>query len=77
MIINFAMGKIIVTAHEIVVRLDGDNRCMMQVNSDAVTLIGGGANVITANDNDVKWSIKLDNEQQLTEISDQLCLPIQ
>jgi len=63
MVIEFSHGKIIVTPHEVVVR-------------DAVQLIGRGANVLVANGAECKWSIKLDSESQLIEISQQLGVAI-
>ncbi|MCK6263581.1 DUF3389 domain-containing protein [Vibrio sp. ZSDE26] len=72
MIIEFSKGKIIVTPHELTVRVDGEHHIALQAISDAVTLMGKGANVVIANDSSCKWTLKLDNEQQLKEISDVL-----
>ncbi|ERB66525.1 hypothetical protein N779_03900, partial [Vibrio coralliilyticus OCN008] len=44
---------------------------------DAVQLIGRGANVIAANGSETKWSIKLDNEQQLFKIANEIGIDIQ
>lgn len=71
MVIEFLYGKIIVTPHELVVRLDGEHKVTMQAASDAVQLIGG-ANVVVVNGSESKWSIKLDNDQQLKQIAGQL-----
>ncbi len=71
MVIEFQYGKIIVTPHELVVRLDGSHKVTMQAVSDAVQLIGG-ANVVVVNGSESKWSIKLDNDQQLQQIAEQL-----
>lgn len=71
MVIEFLYGKIIVTPHELVVRLDGEHKVTMQAASDAVQLIGG-ANVVVVNGSESKWSIKLDNDQQLKQIAEQL-----
>ncbi len=71
MVIEFQYGKIIVTPHELVVRLDGEHKVTMQATSDAVQLIGG-ANVVVVNGSESKWSIKLDNDQQLKQIAEQL-----
>ncbi len=72
MVIEFQYGKIIVTQHELVVRLEGEHRATLQATTDSVQLIGGGANVVVANGSEAKWSIKLDDEQQLIQISEQL-----
>ncbi len=77
MVITFEGGKIIATVHEIVVKLDGPHRATMQAQNDAVTLIGKGANVIAVNTSEAKWSIKLDNDQQLENLSDELGIAIQ
>lgn len=75
MLIEFKSGKIIVTPHELVVKLDGEHRVTMQAQVDAITLIGQGANVISANGSETKWSIKLDNQEQIQQIADQIgCL---
>lgn len=76
MVITFKGGKIIATAHEIVVRLEGEHRVTLQAQVDSIQLIGKGANVISANGSECKWSIKLDNEQQLNELSAELCCAI-
>lgn len=72
MVIEFSLGKIIATPHELIVRLLGDQQIVMQAQSDYITLIGKGANVLVANDSGCKWSIKLDDEQQLKQLSDVL-----
>lgn len=72
MVIDFKSGKIVVTPFELVVRLNGEHRVTMQAQSDAVQLIGKGANVISVNGSEAKWSIKLDNEQQLQQIGAEL-----
>lgn len=72
MVITFSGGKIIATLHELVVRLDGEYRVTLQAQVDAIQLIGKGANVISANGSECKWSIKLDDEQQLREIANEV-----
>lgn len=69
MLIEFSAGKIIVTAHELVIRIAGEHRLTLQAQTDAVQLIGRGANVISALGSETKWSIKLDNEQQLRAVA--------
>lgn len=71
MVIEFSGGKIIVTAQEIMCRIN-QGSVTLQSSGDSVTLLGAGANVILANSGEVKWSIKLDNEQQLLAIGDYL-----
>jgi len=77
LVIDFKSGKIIATPHEIVVRLDGEHRVTLQAQTDAIQLIGNGANVISVNGAECKWSIKLDNQEQLTELSDVIGIAIQ
>lgn len=72
MVIEFKSGKIIVTAHELVIRLQGDHHVTLQAQNEAVELIGRGANVVAVNGSEAKWSIKLDNEQQLHQLAQEL-----
>lgn len=72
MVIDFKSGKIVVTPFELVVRLNGEHRVTLQAQSEAVQLIGKGANVISVNGSEAQWSIKLDNEQQLQQIAAEL-----
>ncbi|MFV0448181.1 MAG: DUF3389 domain-containing protein [Vibrio sp.] len=77
MVIEFKYGKIIATQHEVMIRLDGEHRAMMQATADAVQLMGNGANVVVVNCSEAKWSIKLDNEQQLEQLADRIGCSIQ
>ncbi|RJX75497.1 DUF3389 family protein [Vibrio sinensis] len=77
MVIDFDGGKIIVTAHELVVKMVGTHMVTLQAEIDALQLIGRGANVISAHGAETKWSIKLDNLQQLELIAQHASLPIQ
>ncbi len=77
MMIPFKSGKIIVTNHEVVVKLSGEHMVTLQAQTDAITLIGRGANVIAANGSETKWSIKLDNEQQILQIAEQIGSKVQ
>ncbi len=72
MVIEFRSGKVIVTPHEMVIKLNGEHMVTLQAQVDAVQLIGRGANVIAANGSETKWSIKLDNAEQLSEIAQQI-----
>ncbi len=77
MMIEFSGGKIIATAHEIVVKLNGVQMVTLQAQTDAVQLIGRGANVIAVNCSEAKWSLKLDDENQLSELASQIGISIQ
>ncbi|KII75444.1 DUF3389 family protein [Vibrio renipiscarius] len=77
MMIEFSNGKIIATAHEIVVKVKGTNMITLQAQSDAVRLIGRGANVIAVHSSEAQWSIKLDDDKQLNELASQLGIAIQ
>ncbi len=72
MVVEFKSGKVIVTPHEVVIKLSGEHMVTLQAQVDAVQLIGRGANVIAANGSETKWSIKLDNAEQLSEIAQQI-----
>lgn len=75
MIITFSQGKIIATQHEVVIRIDGCCRMMMQAQVDELTLIGG-ANVITALGSGLHWSVKLDTDEQLQQLADEIGIAI-
>ncbi|MEF1173377.1 DUF3389 domain-containing protein [Vibrio sinaloensis] len=77
MVIDFKSGKVIVTPHELVVKLVGEHMVTLQAQTDALQLIGRGANVIAANGSETKWSIKLDDEQQLKAIANEIGIEIQ
>ncbi len=53
MVITFKSGKVIATAHELVVRLDGEHGVTLQAQVDAIQLLGKGqtlaATVLSAN----------------------------
>lgn len=70
MVIQFKSGKIILTTHEVVVRLGQE--VTLQAQADAIILMGNGANVMIANGSETKWSIKLDDETQLRTIAQTL-----
>lgn len=74
--ITFSEGDIIATQHEIVVRLRNNSRTTMQAEIDALTLIGG-ANVISAVGSGMKWSLKLDDEIQLKQLSQEIGIAIE
>ncbi len=76
MVIEFRSGKVIVTPHEMVIKLNGKHMVTLQAQVDAVQLIGRGANVIAANGSETKWSIKLDNAEQVSDIAQQFCCTV-
>ncbi|MGF1760473.1 DUF3389 domain-containing protein [Photobacterium sagamiensis] len=75
MVITFSEGRIIANQHELVVRLDGVSRATLQAQVDEITLIGG-ANVVTATGSGINWSVRLDNEEQLAELSQEIGIAI-
>ncbi|PSW05392.1 DUF3389 domain-containing protein [Photobacterium lipolyticum] len=75
MVITFSEGRIIANQHELVVRLDGVSRATLQAQVDEVTLIGG-ANVVTATGSGINWSVRLDNEAQLTDLSQEIGIAV-
>ncbi|RTZ17343.1 DUF3389 domain-containing protein [Vibrio aquaticus] len=77
MVIHFSNGKIIATPHEVVIKLEGNAMVTLQAQVDAITLIGRGANVIAANGVETKWSVKLDNQEQLEQLSQHASIAIQ
>ncbi|WP_114786184.1 DUF3389 domain-containing protein [Vibrio tetraodonis] len=77
MVIDFSAGKIIVTPHELVIKLASEHMITLQAQTDALQLIGRGANVVAAHGAENKWSIKLDNEAQLSLIAEQMGLKLQ
>ncbi|KAB2825048.1 DUF3389 domain-containing protein [Aliivibrio finisterrensis] len=74
--VTFSEGDIIVNPHEMVVRLNNTSRVTVQAETDALTLIGG-ANVISAVGSGMKWSIKLDNAEQLETLAQELGIAIE
>lgn len=76
MIIEFSHGKTIANQHEIVIRLAAVPQANLQAQLESLTLIGRGANVITAHDIGCQWSIKLDNAEQVEQLAEFLSLPI-
>lgn len=77
MVIEFSLGKIIATQREIVIKLSGASMVTLQSQTDAIQLLGRGANVVLCHGAECKWSIKLDNEEQLILISKEIGIDIQ
>ncbi|WP_240308929.1 DUF3389 family protein [Vibrio cholerae] len=53
-------------------RLGHENRVTLQTQAEAITLMGKGVNVMIANGSESKWSVKLDDEEQLSAIAQTL-----
>ncbi len=77
MVIEFSLGKIIATQREIVIKLSGSSMVTLQAQTDAIQLLGNGANVVLSHGSECKWSIKLDSEEQLKQLSQEIGLDIQ
>ncbi|MCR9626908.1 MULTISPECIES: DUF3389 domain-containing protein [Vibrio diabolicus subgroup] len=77
MVIEFSLGKIIATQREIVIKLSGSAMVTLQAQTDSIQLLGRGANVVLSHGAECKWSIKLDNEEQLAELSREIGIDIQ
>lgn len=77
MVIEFSLGKIIATQREIVIKLTGNSMITLQAQTDAIALLGKGANVVLSHGAECKWSIKLDNEEQLSQLSQEIGVDIQ
>ncbi|MCG3864185.1 MULTISPECIES: DUF3389 domain-containing protein [unclassified Photobacterium] len=75
MIINFEQGRIIATQQEVVVRIDGNCRINLQAQVDELTLIAG-ANVVSAVGSGINWSIKLDSNEQLQQLANEIGIAI-
>lgn len=73
---SFSEGDIIANQHELVVRLNNKSKTMLQAEVDAITLIGG-VNVISAVGSGLKWSVLLDDEQQLQHLSQEIGIAIE
>lgn len=77
MVIEFSLGKIIATQREVVIKLTGDSMVTLQAQTDAIQLLGRGANVVLSHGAECKWSVKLDNEDQLKQLAQEIGLDIQ
>ncbi|TOP12412.1 PTS sugar transporter subunit IIA [Vibrio parahaemolyticus] len=77
MVIEFSLGKIIATQREIVIKLTGEGMVTLQAQTDALQLLGRGANVVLVHGAECKWSIKLDNEEQLIQLAQEIGIDIQ
>lgn len=77
MVIEFSLGKIIATQLEIVIKLSGSAMVTLQAQTDSIQLLGRGANVVLSHGAECKWSIKLDNEEQLADLAREIGIDIQ
>ncbi|WP_305417897.1 DUF3389 domain-containing protein [Photobacterium leiognathi] len=75
MIIEFEQGKILSTQHEVVVRINGNAGINLQAQMNELTLIAG-ANVVAAVGSGINWSVKLDSNEQLQLLADEIGIAI-
>jgi len=75
MLMTFSEGKIIANQHELVIRIESAAKVTLQAQVDEDKLIGG-ANVITDNGSGIKWSISIDNQEQLKALSKEIRIAI-
>ncbi|RXJ71598.1 PTS sugar transporter subunit IIA [Veronia nyctiphanis] len=68
MVIDIPGGKLIVTAHEVMVKLQ-QNRMTLQAQTDDISILGG-ANMLVANGGSVNWSISLGSEEIAKNVSE-------
>ncbi|AZG72998.1 DUF3389 family protein [Shewanella livingstonensis] len=68
MVIDFSIGKLIVTINEIQCRFH-DNQIVLTASVDDISCFHQGL-VIAADGGTVRWSIKLDNAVQLEQVLD-------
>ncbi|BCN26083.1 DUF3389 domain-containing protein [Vibrio alfacsensis] len=77
MVIEFSLGKIIATQREVVIKLTGASMVTLQAQTDAIQLLGRGANVVLAHGAETKWSIKLDNDEQIRQLAQEIGIDVQ
>ncbi|AMG29131.1 DUF3389 domain-containing protein [Grimontia hollisae] len=68
MVISIPGGKVIATAHEVMVKLL-ENRMTLQAQTDDITLLGAPC-MLVANGGTVNWSLGLGSEENLKAVSD-------
>lgn len=74
--LTFSQGRIIANHHELVIRLDGNARVTLQARAEDVRLIQHPV-LITASGSGVQWSIHLDDDTQLRQLSECLGIAIE
>ncbi|SIO31921.1 DUF3389 family protein [Salinivibrio sp. ES.052] len=69
MVVDIEQGKLIVTAHEVVIKLPA-LKATLHVQSDALQIIAS-ANMLVADAGDVRWSFPLrqENIEAITDIT--------
>jgi hypothetical protein len=72
MTLDFELGKIVVTAHEVMIRLFGEQRVTFQAQTEAIQLMGV---VLVVHDAQSRFSIKLSKET-IAQISEVTGIPI-
>ncbi|QYJ77547.1 DUF3389 domain-containing protein [Shewanella acanthi] len=75
MVIDFSQGKLIVTEHEVQLRLNVAN-VVLQSQAEDISLRHSPPMLI-ANGGSVRWSLKLDNEIQLHTLAEILGVEVQ
>ena len=68
MVIDIPGGKLIVTAHDVMVKLQ-QNRITLQAQTDDISILAG-ANMLIANGGSVSWSISLGSEETARDVSE-------
>ncbi|MDO6706708.1 DUF3389 domain-containing protein [Photobacterium sp. 1_MG-2023] len=74
--LNFSQGRVIANQHELVIRLEGKNRVTLQARTDDIRLIRQPV-LLTASGSGVHWSVHLDDDAQLAQLSDELGIAIE
>ncbi|RQW64479.1 DUF3389 family protein [Vibrio viridaestus] len=71
MVLTLSGGKIIITNHELVIKIDSPIKLTMQAQNEAITLYKD-ALVIVAHSSDTSWSFKLETINQLHLIAQEI-----
>ncbi|OBT09373.1 hypothetical protein A9264_08860 [Vibrio sp. UCD-FRSSP16_10] len=72
MTLDFELGKIVVTPHELMIRFEGAQRLTLEAQTDAISLMG---QVLVVTDSQSRFSLKLEAET-IKEISQVTGIPI-
>lgn len=68
-------GKVIVTAHEVVVKLVSP-ATTLQARHDAIKLFGRSPTVMVANDMECQWHLRLDDDQLAEQLAKALSIAL-
>lgn len=68
MVITIPGGRVIATAHEVMVKLQ-ENQITMQAQTDDISLLGGPC-ILVASGGAVNWSFSLGNQENLQAVAD-------